>query len=642
MGGFLEYDVAAIAVLIVIAASLIFTNKFELQVRKIFLAFLGNVIVATFLEIITFKIKYGEITAGALLKEVTSGTYFFSLLMIAILYANLNVELYYIYYQIRFKVNAIFLIPLMVALGLLFSNPFLRLVFHYDENGNYMRGKGFYIFACCALFYFLFSAMYQYRYRVALPRNFKMILAGVYTVIGLVVLTEILKIKTISIFSAVTLGILMVFLHLSDVDEFFCRQTSLLNKRSMKKMLYIRTKEKEPFEMYVMKVGGFSCLKDIYEEEYTDKIIMQVGHFIEETFKNCRCFQVGEHTFTAFVTKESKVTESEIIAAFEERFARFWEHQAVVIDLCCKIGKVSCPKDADTFKAILQYIECVEKEEHFHKDLEVLEYGDVDFEKHNREKMVENAIARALKHNGFRVFYQPIYSTSQKKIISAEALIRLYDKELGNISPEEFIPIAEKNGSILKIGLYVFDTVCRYIVENDLEKHGIEYVEINLSVVQCMQSKLAEQLVKIMKQYHVRSEQINLEITETAAADIPEKLKQNMNNLSKEGILFSLDDYGNGYSNISSVINLPLSFIKLDKGIVWSAFENERAYTAMASSIEMFKKLDLKVIAEGIETIEQSEKLSELGCDYLQGFYYSKPLPEQEFLQYLDSKNNAA
>ncbi len=260
----------------------------------------------------------------------------------------------------------------------------------------------------------------------------------------------------------------------------------------------------------------------------------------------------------------------------------------------------------------------------------------------SRELEVERAISRALKHGGFSVCYQPIYSIKKDRFESAEALIRLYDKKLGYISPDEFIPIAEKNGTILQIGLYVFDEVCRFIKKQNLQTYGIDYVEINLSVVQCMQRELSKQLVRIMKYYQVRSEQINLEITESAVVEEPERLKENMRILCEEGIQFSLDDYGSGYSNMNAVVSLPLSYVKLDRSIVWSAFENSRAYIAMTSSIEMFKKMNLKVIAEGIETIEQSRRLSELGCDYLQGYYYSKPLPEGEFLQYLLKMNAVA
>ena len=115
-------------------------------------------------------------------------------------------------------------------------------------------------------------------------------------------------------------------------------------------------------------------------------------------------------------------------------------------------------------------------------------------------------------------------------------------------------------------------------------------------------------------------------------------MNSNMQNLVEKGISFSLDDYGSGYSNINYIINLPFHLIKMDKNIVWSAFDNERAGTVLESSVSMIQRLDLKIVAEGVETEEQKDALTRMGCEYLQGYYFSKPLPEKDFLEYLNNR----
>ena len=169
------------------------------------------------------------------------------------------------------------------------------------------------------------------------------------------------------------------------------------------------------------------------------------------------------------------------------------------------------------------------------------------------DRTVKNAISVGL----LDVFYQPIYCTKQKRIIGAEALIRMKDERGKYISPEEFIPIAEKNGTILRLGEFVFEKVCRLLSEIKPEELGIQKIDINLSVVQCMQETLSDQILNIASLYRIPSSLLNLEITETAAAYSQDTLKSNMNKLSFAGIELSLDDYGSGYSNIGYMINLP-------------------------------------------------------------------------------------
>ena len=158
-----------------------------------------------------------------------------------------------------------------------------------------------------------------------------------------------------------------------------------------------------------------------------------------------------------------------------------------------------------------------------------------------------------------------------------------------------------------------------------------------------MQEILAEQILKINSIYQIPPSVINLEITETAAAHTPEILLKNMQDLADAGFELSLDDYGSGYSNMSYMLNLPFKMIKIDKYIVWAAFTDKRAEKALAATIKMIKEIGMTVLAEGVETPEQAEWLTASGCDYLQGFYFSRPIPKDEFLaimkQNKESKN---
>lgn len=171
---------------------------------------------------------------------------------------------------------------------------------------------------------------------------------------------------------------------------------------------------------------------------------------------------------------------------------------------------------------------------------------------------------------------------------------------------------------------------------------GIEYVQVNLSVVQCMQSDLVEQLLSIMDRYKVDPSFICLEVTETAAVYTPHIMEKNIKTLSDYGVKFALDDYGTGYSNMTYLLSLPFRFIKLEKEIVWECFKSEKAHIAIESTVAMIKKLNMQIVAEGIEDKHQLDTLLGMGCDFIQGYYFSKPVPEKDFIEVLKKNNTQA
>ena len=253
---------------------------------------------------------------------------------------------------------------------------------------------------------------------------------------------------------------------------------------------------------------------------------------------------------------------------------------------------------------------------------------------------IDAIINRAIENESFEVYYQPIYSTARGKFISAEALIRLFDPEHGFISPETLIMAAEQNGAIHKIGEFVFDKVCQFIASDEFNKLGLDYIEVNLSVAQIMNSDLPENYLAIMNKYHVSSDKINLEITETAAAYAQKVMLENLDKLTQAGISFSLDDYGTGYSNMKRVIQLPLKIIKLDKSFV-DEQNNPKVWIFLRNTVKMLKDMNMEIVVEGVETQEMLEAFANLKCDFIQGYFFSKPIPRNDFVAFVSNANKA-
>lgn len=299
---------------------------------------------------------------------------------------------------------------------------------------------------------------------------------------------------------------------------------------------------------------------------------------------------------------------------------------------------LKCPEFAGSVDEVVKVLDYVDKIKSDIKD-KILRIDETILEEKNHLAKIEAVVQNAIDTDGFDVYYQPIYSNSKKAFVSAEALVRLKDTQtLGFISPEVFIPIAEENGMIREVGNIVFRKVCQFVSENNLASYGIQYVEVNLSGAQFMDDKLNEILSSYVKEYNVPPEFINLEITETASIEAAAMLEYNMHRLKECRFKFSMDDFGTGYSNLAKIAQSDFDLIKLDKSLLWPCFEEEGQKDAriiLESSVDMILKLGKAIVAEGVETKEQVDYLTNQGVEYLQGYYFSRPLPAEKYLEFM-------
>ena len=223
-----------------------------------------------------------------------------------------------------------------------------------------------------------------------------------------------------------------------------------------------------------------------------------------------------------------------------------------------------------------------------------------------------------------------MYTPDGKSIYSAESLIRLSDPEFGELFPGDFIPAAERNGMIEQIGEYTLDEVCDFFNSGIPDKLGIRYINVNLSVVQCMSAGFAANVKKIVTARGVDPSRINFEITETVASLDYASLDAVIRELKNEGYMFSMEAYGTGYSNLHSIFSLDLDMIKMDRRLLWEAEKGEEGWTVLENSVRLIHELKHEVVVVGVESREQFERTRKLDIDWYQGNYFSRPLSRKE------------
>ena len=246
-------------------------------------------------------------------------------------------------------------------------------------------------------------------------------------------------------------------------------------------------------------------------------------------------------------------------------------------------------------------------------------------------------LKNALANDGFEMHYQPILNLKTGKFEAAEALIRLKGKNMPG--PDEFIKVAEQRGMISELGEKAFDIVCRFISENRESLAGIKHIAVNLSMGQILDRSTPVRFTKILDKYNVPVEMIRLEITESLGGNDKKIINTNIQKLSDLGFSFSIDDYGTGYSSATYLSEFPFETLKIDKSILWKAMKDQVALSVLKYTINLIHELGHKVICEGIETPEMASLLKRLRCDFLQGFLYSRPLRQEDYLQFIKENN---
>lgn len=251
-----------------------------------------------------------------------------------------------------------------------------------------------------------------------------------------------------------------------------------------------------------------------------------------------------------------------------------------------------------------------------------------------REQQIVDNMEQALSESQFEVYYQPKYDIMTDRISGAEALVRWNHPEFGFMPPGEFIPLFERNGFVTKLDFYVWKEVCRSLRKWKEEGLPLVPVSVNISRMDFGMPDLAKRIKTMADRYGVDHELLHLEVTESSYTDNPQQIIDVVNELRTMGFKIEMDDFGSGYSSLNMLSELSIDILKLDMRLVQQDVSRQKK-SILSFILSLSKWLELDTIAEGVETSEQVERLRNMGCKYVQGFFYAKPMPTAEFREYL-------
>ena len=413
--------------------------------------------------------------------------------------------------------------------------------------------------------------------------------------------------------------------YLATYDEL----TGIYNKQAF----YAKTKEMlldnpdKNFDLLRINIERFKVLNDLFGESTGDKLLRYIGKFLKEiNLPLCVsgrlyadnfvvCYEAGKGDSRRMINTLQMVADS--FAINNRTILSFGlyriDDKTLPVSVMCDRANMALWKAKGNFKN--PYCEYDEKMRQ-----QVL-----------KEQKIINAMERAIQNKEFTLYLQPKYDIEKGTIIGAEALVRWISLENGFISPGDFIPVFENNGFVYEVDKFIWEESCRYLRKWLDEGREVHPISVNVSRIDLYDPKLVQHLVDLREKYQLPSQYLELEITESAYTEDPEQIITITRQLREAGFVILMDDFGTGYSSLNMLKDIQIDVLKLDMGFLKSSDYSAKGGNILTAILKMAESLKMQTIAEGVETKEQVEFLKKIGCQCVQGFYFARPMPAQEY-----------
>lgn len=538
------------------------------------------------------------------------------------------------------KVIGIGLIPGAGYTLLILVNPFTRNIFDINSQNGYSRGS--WVFTTYLVFYIycLASIVVTVCNRKKIEAEIYGILAAFPVLAVLVIFVQQLYPDVILSGSAATCALLIIYLHLQNKQISLDYLTNIPNRQELLNMIGLTIKKAPDKEFYLLVVSlrDFRQINNTCGQQKGDVFLKEVSQFLCRTGPAGNVYRFSGDEFALLFLQPDKYELTQCIARIQERMSGPWQVDEYRFVLPAVMGIFYHTGDEDTLEKIINSVECAVARAKEGKHGQVCYCDRAMLEKLERRRRIIQILKQQLTEPDFEMYYQPIYSVKSGEFLYAESLMRIPKSPIGPIYPSEFIPIAEETGLIVDITYIMLDKVCKFI--NRLIETGIEVgaVHVNFSGIQFSRPDLADRVLEIVQKNETPMPALEIEFTESTLAESTQVVTDFALQMLERGIKMGLDDFGTGYSNIATVIHIPFGTVKLDKSLVYAAMNSQKSALAIRNLTRTFKALGMKVIAEGVENEEQKNMVVEFGADQIQGFYYARPMPEDETLEFMLQK----
>lgn len=518
------------------------------------------------------------------------------------------------------------------------SNYWSGLLFWFDEQGEYHRGS------CNRLGYvilwieLLMITMCYCRNRASVEKNVKRVIYTLPPLIFLMAIFQVIFPEILLNGTIISFAVLIIFVNFQNFKVGRDSLTGIGNRKSFYEELHLRLSGGQKFQVIMISLNGFAAVNQQFGYRKGDEFLYHISRWLEECRKEGRAFRFSNVTFALLCPYVDEEDSAQLLSIIRGKFREAWTLGENECRITASFGMMSCEDMELNATQVVELLTFLSELAKGREDGVVILDGKTR-EMYRMEKKLERLLSDAIEKGRLEVWFQPIMDCRTGGFHAAEALVRMRDEEGKLVSPADFIPLAEKNRMIEKIGSFVWNETCRFLGSNP--GISLQSVSVNMSAQQFSNPQLCENMEESLHAAGITADRVKLEITERVIWHDERYMKQLMDFFVARGFAFCVDDFGTGYSNFSSVMHFPFECIKLDRSLIDKLPADGKDRLVVRSMIEMFHAMGLKVVAEGVETKEQQEIIREMGADFIQGFYYAKPMPEAEAVAFFAQQEAA-
>ena len=620
-----SFSVPSVLILIVIMGYYFFRPRLSIRLNRAFLAILVIDIGTELFENIANRLNETWELHSPVLLWILCLLFFVFFLARAYMFFVFSISVLDARGIVRSSMHSGTPVPFFFISAIVVLSPLTRWFFWIDQG--FHSGPLYFLLYVCSCAYILFACMAIYRHRKQMTPHeiISLVALQVVLLIGNIVRALMPHYIVMNIFSL--MAIIVIFISFINPDLFLSERGYIYNLQALKALLSECSRRRQPVRILAFAIQNFNEHREIFGSERMDEAMNRINRYLSLNFPQMETFYL-HNGYYALVSRGQPDLD-EITETLRKRFNLAWMTESGQLKLNISFVKADtgvrkCPADR-LLNAMLISLDEISQMSEPDADRSLMEsIREID------EKLdIRRCLETALEKDRLEVFLQPLVDCKSGRRIAAEALVRLRDETGKIIRPDLFITLAEREGYIVRLGEQVLAKVCRFIRDNDMDALGIQWINVNLSPVQFMSRNIHERFKHILEQYHVNPDMIHLEITEQSMIDFAQ-LHDQITALHENGFQFALDDYGSGYSNLTRVRQYPFTNIKIDMEVVRNYYKDRDLL--LPALVQAFKKMNFSVTAEGIETQEMAAALCEIGCDFLQGYYFSKPVPMTRFL----------
>ena len=509
-------------------------------------------------------------------------------------------------------------LPTFFLIGLVLLNPFTEKLFYFDLTEGYVEGSWYKLMYYSALGHMAAAFILIISWSRRMGYRKTMVLLEILVISGSGVVIQFLDHSLLMTGFGLSLGILALFITINNPNVNTDSLTGVYNH------LYLTRKCKEliatgkSFHIITVYLYQLKHINKIIGIQGGDRSLQLTANMIGELCGK-KAYRITGKRFlvVAGSMKEYEYFLTNLEQMFGAETSMNVERRKISMPVILS-GITEAQKLGDC-GLILEYAEYLESLAAQNGLTEVIQNDRKNLDGFLYQKKVEQYLHTAISEDKFELYYQPVYSIAEKRFITLEALSRLYHPELGWIAPDVFIQIAEKNHMIEQITDLQFRRICRFMKENCAALSRLWNVKMNLSSLDLMRSDCSSHFIRIMDGYGIPHDWIQFEITETVATEYNGSLKKVADDFTAAGIRLCLDDFGSGYANLNTVMRLPFSSIKLDRSLLFDICSDEKRAQFYQSVVEIFQRMNYRIVAEGVETEAEMRLLSSWNVDMIQG-----------------------